>query len=102
MRTIKLRDDLTHKTRDVLKEMLSKPQQGVNVGQMERRLTILKVLDTPITSLTVEDEDHATILATYKSNMWAVVHDDLVTIKNDIESAEIIVVQQVAAPAGDA
>lgn len=89
MRSIELSDNTQHQTRDVLKLVLEQGSaQGMNLGEMRKRMGILDKLEKANGALELEDAEWQTLKDIYAQHPWRVAHKDLLAIADAIERAK--------------
>lgn len=90
MKTIRLRDDIAQKSRDVIRQVVTLADQrtGVNIDQMRRRMKVLDALDKANGELRLEDADWEVLKAVYETFPFGMVNKDVLTIADDIRDAK--------------
>jgi len=88
MRAIQLRCDLTLKSVDVIREVLAKAPSGINIDTMRRRMRVLDTLEKSTDTLQIEDADWLVLKDAIAVYPFAIAHQDLVVIADDIENAK--------------
>lgn len=90
MKTIKLSDFATFKTRDVIRQIIEAvppTSGGIPLAEMRTRLKLLDKLDAAGDTLELEDAEHAHLQRLLQAFPFGVVHPDLVPIADAIENA---------------
>jgi len=86
MKTIKLHDGETFKSKRVLVEVLSLPPQGCNLGEMRKRIKIMDAIEgAEGGELQLEDADYELLKGQFHAFPFRLVHKDLVAIADGFD-----------------
>jgi hypothetical protein len=85
MKTVKLYEGETFKSKQVFFEVLSLPVQGANIQEMRKRIKILDKIDAADGVLELEDAEYEVLKAAITSNTFRLVHKDIVTIADTLD-----------------
>lgn len=86
MKTIKLHDGETFKSKRILVEVLSLPPQGSNLADMRKCIKIMDAIEAAEgPELTLEDADYDLLKGQFLAFQFRLVHKDLVAIADGFE-----------------
>jgi len=86
MKTIKLHDGGTFKSKRVLKEVLELPPQGCTISAMRQRIKIMDLIETTEgDQLALEDADYELLKGQFHAFPFRLVHKDLVAIADGFD-----------------
>lgn len=89
MKSIELSSNTEHQTREVLKLVMEQGSaQGMNIGEMRKRMGIIDRLERANGVLELEDADWQTLKDIYAQHPWRIAHKDLLAIADAIENAK--------------
>ncbi len=92
MKAIPLRESPGLKTSEIIKTVLERPAQGVNVGELRARCRVLDALDRvppEATRMYLEDADHDTLVRAVNTFVFGLASKELLVIVDDILEAKI-------------
>jgi hypothetical protein len=92
MKAIPLRESPGLKTSEIIKTVLERPAQGVNIGELRARCRVLDALDKvppDATRFYLEDADHETLVRAVNAFTFGIATKDLLVIVDDILEAKI-------------
>jgi hypothetical protein len=92
LKAIPLRESPGLKTSEIIKTVLERPAQGVNVGELRARCRVLDALDkvsSEATRFHLEDADHETLVRAVNAFTFGIATKDLLMIVDDILEAKI-------------
>ena len=91
MKAIPLRESPGLKTSEIIKTVLERPAQGVNVGELRARCRVLDALDRvppEATRMYLEDADHDTLARAVNTFVFGLASKGLLVIVDDILEAK--------------
>jgi hypothetical protein len=91
MKAIPLREFAGLKTSEIIKTVLERPAQGVNVGELRARCRVLDALDNVppgATRINLEDADHDTLVRAVSTFVFGLASKELLAIVDDILEAK--------------
>jgi hypothetical protein len=91
MKAIALRETPGLKTSEIIKTVLERPAQGVNVGELRARCRVLDALDRvppDATRINLEDADHDTLVRAVNTFVFGLASKELLAIVDDILEAK--------------
>lgn len=86
-KTIKLHEGDTFTSKRTFTEVLSLPPQGMNVGEMRRRMKVMDKIEAATGEvLTLEDAEYDIIKSAFQTFPFRLGHKDLVAIDDTINT----------------
>lgn len=88
MRTVQLQKRSKFSDKDILRGVVSNhAEKGLTIGQMRLFLKILDKLDAGGETLALEDAEYSLLIKQFDSFHFAVVHPDIVGLRDALEEA---------------
>jgi len=91
VKAIPLRESPGMKTVEIIKAVLERPAQGVNVGELRARCRVLDALDKvpqAATEMLLEDADHDTLKRAVNTFVFGLASKELLAVVDDILEAK--------------